>query len=249
MKDGWREYWEQRPEQGGTCAWLGHGNVVSLRRRAEYWHSRRFMDALKPSRAWTLLDAGCGAGDEVLRYHGEVKWIVGIDFSPGMLRVCRKRLERLGIVNVGLVAADARALPFKSGAFGGSICMGVLQFMDADDAEAAVTELSRVTRDRMLLHGKNSFSPFGLELRVAERLLARVGNRFPYDHHRPFWRYRRMFAKAGRVKREFTIGLWIPQLPKNVKSLVGSAEVWMASLGLNHPFGKEYYVVVSKKGA
>jgi SAM-dependent methyltransferase len=248
LRDDWREYWERRPGESGDFAWLGHGNVVELRKNAEEWHRKRFAEALRPDTVWIMLDAGCGAGDEILRFHDSVRQMVGMDFSVKMLKVCRERLKRLGVSNAVLIAGDTRALPFKSGVFDGCLCMGVLQFMDGQDAELAVKELSRVTTERMLLHGKNSFSPFGLQLRLAENLFERVRNRLPYDHHRPLWWYRRMFGKFGCLNRQFTIGLWVPQLPDDAKSIVGSVEILASSLGLNHPFGKEYYVVVSVKG-
>lgn len=247
MSDEWREYWEKRSVRGKDYGWLGHGSVVKLPGRAQKWHDRRFMEAFRPRKSWILLDAGCGAGDEVIRYHRKVDRIIGVDFSLGMLMVCRERLERTGIENADFVVADARALPFRSTVFGGSVCMGVLQFMNSREAEQTVAELARVTKDRMLLHGKNSFSPFGLELRLAERLMARVRNRRPHDHHRPWPWYRKLFSRYGRVEKGFTIGLWIPQMSEWMKVLLGSLEVLGASLGLNNPLGKEYYVVAAKQ--
>lgn len=246
MNSAWREYWEKRPQECCEYGWLGHGKVVGLSRKADDWHSKRFVDYLGPDVGWTLLDVGCGAGDEIIRYRSKVAQIVGMDFSLGMLKVCRKRLESHRIDNVNLVVGDARSLPFKPGSFDGSICLGVLLFLSAEDVEHALCELSRVTSRKILLHGKNSFSPFGLELRLAEALISRVRNRIPYDHHRPFWWYMRKSRKLGRVDRYFTIGLWIPQMPSRLKSLVGSLEVLAASVGLNHPFGKEYYLVITK---
>lgn len=226
---------------------MSHGKVVKLLGRAARWHSKRFIDCLIPSSSWMLLDAGCGAGDEILRFHKRVSWIVGVDFSLGMLKVCKKRLDSIAIRNVSLVVADVRQLPFKASSCQASLCMGVLLFLSESGVTEALRELSRVSAKRMLIHGKNSFSPFGAELRLAEKLLKRVRTREPYDYHRPLWWYRRRSSQFGRVVKHFSIGLWIPQLPDWVKSLVGSVEVLAASLGLNHPFGKEYYLTILKK--
>jgi hypothetical protein len=247
LRDDWRAYWERRPALVRDSATLGHGKVVKLLGKAAWWHSRRFVLSLAPEKSWILLDTGCGAGDEIVRYAEEVGRIVGIDFSLGMLKVCRERLDFCGVTNADLVMADLRHLPFRDGSFEGSISMGVLLFMNEKEAEGALAELSRVTKKAIMVHGKNSISPYGAELRLAERFIKRIRERQPYDYHRPFWWYRGKLSRYGRISRSFSIGLWIPQVPDRLKSLLGSVEVLTASLGFGHPFGKEYYVTVRKR--
>lgn len=59
--------------------------------------------------ALPTLDVGCGTGYVTRHLPGRV---VGMDASPGMLRVARRR------VTGPLVVADALALPFRDAAFG-----------------------------------------------------------------------------------------------------------------------------------
>lgn len=249
MKKEWRDYWEERPLQTEDPVCLSHGKVARLFHSAATWHERRLVESLSPGADWVILDAGCGAGDDIVRFHNRVRWMVGVDFSVGMMKRCVKRLATLGIDNASLVVADVRSLPFRESSFDGSLCMGVLLFLKGTEVQDALSELSRVTVKTIFLHGKNSLSPFGLELRIAEMLRKRVRERDPHDYHRPIHWYRRRFARLGRLSKGFTIGVWIPQMPARAKNLVGSVEVLLSSIGLNHPFGKEYYATVEKRSS
>lgn len=90
-----------------------------------------------------VLDVGCGASPLVrevrlLGYRG-----VGIDYSFAMLRNAQADApERFA-------QGDIEALPFTDGAFDAVFCLGVICYLPAD--EAALTELSRVTRPGGLL--------------------------------------------------------------------------------------------------
>src|SRR5581483_4981730 len=66
---------------------------------------------------------GTGAGMEILKPVCRER-VVGVDFSQGMLDICRQRLERVqSEARVGLVKANALAMPFAS-AFDIVVCFG-----------------------------------------------------------------------------------------------------------------------------
>lgn len=89
-----------------------------------------------------ILDAGSGNG----RYLGELSRhysAVGVDVSLTALAGSRSQLARSGRFAEHL-GASIHALPFKSGAFDGILCYGVLQHLFKEEREAAVREFMRV---------------------------------------------------------------------------------------------------------
>ena len=90
-----------------------------------------------------LLDAGAGTGDialEALHRNGGLT-VVGADFTPGMMRVGRRRP---GGEYVLWCAADALVLPFPDGAFD-AVVSGFLM-RNVSDVAAAFREQTRVVK-------------------------------------------------------------------------------------------------------
>jgi ubiquinone/menaquinone biosynthesis C-methylase UbiE len=108
---------------------------------------RRVAAMLDRVTAGPVLDVGCGPGimADAVRHRGLD--YVGVDASPAMIRSARDRYPRADGLEFGV--ADIAALPFESGHFGGILCMGVLEYLDA--AEAAVDEMVRVARSGAFL--------------------------------------------------------------------------------------------------
>ncbi len=86
-----------------------------------------------------VLDLGCGTGmllNELARRSG---FVVGIDSSPEMLELARKRRG-----NAALVLADADHLPFADRSFDAVVSVTLLQNMPSP--AATVREIARVTK-------------------------------------------------------------------------------------------------------
>lgn len=84
---------------------------------------RAAVDALALEAGDTVVDLGCGTGANLalLRERvGPEGAVVGVDASPGMLRVAERRVARAGWRNVHLVAGDAARPPVAAvdGVFG-----------------------------------------------------------------------------------------------------------------------------------
>ena len=87
-----------------------------------------------------VLDLGCGTGmllSELARRSG---FVVGIDSSPEMLELARKRSS------AALVLTDADHLPFADLSFDAVVSVTLLQNMP--DPAATVREVARVTKPR-----------------------------------------------------------------------------------------------------
>ena len=108
---------------------------------------RRFLVSRLEVRAEdTVLDVATGTGAvavELVRRHGCA--VVGVDQSPDMLDVARRRLLLSAATrSVNLVEARAEALPFEDETFDGLTFTYLLRYVD--DPGATMNELARVMR-------------------------------------------------------------------------------------------------------
>ena len=98
-----------------------------------------------PGSVGSALDACCGTGAalEMLRPLCRDR-VVGLDFSRGMLEVCRERPAAAeGGAPVSLVLADALQMPFDS-AFDVAVCFGALGHIARRDQSRFVAQVARV---------------------------------------------------------------------------------------------------------
>lgn len=91
---------------------------------------------------WLDLSCGSGAFARALAAAAPGALVVGLDISRAMLDVAAQRTG--GYTNVVLVRADAHALPFIEGSFGGVNNAGALHAYD--DPELVFREIRRVLR-------------------------------------------------------------------------------------------------------
>jgi SAM-dependent methyltransferase len=128
-----------------------------------------------------ILDLGCGAGRTTfgLRREGYRK-IVGVDFSPEMIRQARLHSERRG-QRISFRVADACRLPFRARSFGGALFSfnGLMTIPRLSLRVAAMREVRRV------------LVPGG-------RFVFTTHERFDRETPRSFWRKQRALWAAGR---------------------------------------------------
>jgi ubiquinone/menaquinone biosynthesis C-methylase UbiE len=77
-----------------------------------------------------VLDVGCGPGHLVLFCANNTIDITGIDSSPGMLNLTRKRLQQHGLSAYLLQVDISKGLPFHKGTFDTIVCESVLNHLD-----------------------------------------------------------------------------------------------------------------------
>jgi SAM-dependent methyltransferase len=94
-------------------------------------------------RGRTVLDAGCGAGVEVVRFARGGARVVGLDLSERAIDLARKNLAAQGLA-AALVAGDAESLPLASETVDLVYAHGLVQYA-ANDRQA-VAECYRVLR-------------------------------------------------------------------------------------------------------
>jgi SAM-dependent methyltransferase len=105
-----------------------------------------YLGRIVDSDAWRgceILDVGCGAGLDLVRFARAGARVAGVDVSTTALGLARRYVEAEGIT-ARLLFADGAALPFPAGCFDLVWCHGVLPFVR--DPGAVVTEAERVLR-------------------------------------------------------------------------------------------------------
>lgn len=133
------------------------------------------------SRTWVCsratgatLEVAVGTGLNLPFYPPQVQ-LTGIDFSPGMLAIARRRAGELGR-EADLREADAQALPFPDASF--DTVVGTYALCAIPDDRAAVAEMSRVLRPGGLLlladHVASSAWPLRAIQRASEQLAIRL---------------------------------------------------------------------------
>src|SRR5262245_46189110 len=91
----------------------------------------------------SVLDVGCGAGVEVVRFAQGGARVVGVDVSTQAIGLTRQNLGHKHL-SAGLSVADGEALPFPASAFDYVYAHGVVQY--AADDRKVVAECHRVLK-------------------------------------------------------------------------------------------------------
>jgi demethylmenaquinone methyltransferase / 2-methoxy-6-polyprenyl-1,4-benzoquinol methylase len=148
-----------------------------------HWRARA-MTALGLNGTETVLDVCTGTGDLALaarRGGTGAERVIGVDFSPGMLRIADAKVRRAGLgSSIHLVRGDALRLPFSDASV--EVAMIAFGIRNVEDPVAACTEMHRVLRT-------------GGRLVVLEFSLPRLpGIREVY-----VWYFRRVLPLIGRL--------------------------------------------------
>ena len=110
------------------------------------------MRLLRPLPGERVLDVGCGSGLHLQAFKRKGLDVTGLDPSPDMIDLARKRLGN----QAELYPGQAEDLPFEDNAFDVVCLITALEFVD--DAEAALAEALRVARSRVFCGVLNSLS-------------------------------------------------------------------------------------------
>ncbi|OLD38493.1 MAG: hypothetical protein AUI57_06835 [Candidatus Rokubacteria bacterium 13_1_40CM_2_68_8] len=116
-----------------------------------------------------VLDVATGGGHTALAFAGIARRVVAYDLTEPMLQAARGHLQARGAANVGFVAGDAGALPFRDGSFDIVTCRTAAHHFA--DVGAAVRQIHRVLRaggtlllQDILGHDDSEASSFILEV-------------------------------------------------------------------------------------
>jgi ubiquinone/menaquinone biosynthesis C-methylase UbiE len=158
----------------------------------KYDSSMRFFERVQfaGGRAWVcsrargqVLEVAVGTGLNLPLYPPDAA-VTGVDLSPAMLAVARRRAADLGIT-VDLREADAQALPFPDETFDTVVC--TLSLCAVPDERVVIDEMRRVLRPggQLLLldHVGSHWWPIWAGQRLIETFTARAAGE--YQTRRP----------------------------------------------------------------
>jgi ubiquinone/menaquinone biosynthesis C-methylase UbiE len=102
-----------------------------------------------------ILDAGCGPGEMAVRLMERGYEVWGLDIAEPMIRHAR---ERCGADRFRV--GDIERIPFPDSTFDGVVCLGVLEYLDAD--ARALSEVGRVLKPggKAVVSTPNAICPF-----------------------------------------------------------------------------------------
>ena len=146
---------------------------------------KKFNNSINPNS--NILDAGCGNGKNMVYLQNEGHNLIGIDFSDGLLNICKKK-------NLNVQNSDLRDLPFNNNTFDYVISIAVIHHLKTEtDRIKALNELLRVTKKG----GKVLFTMWALEQDYSSKRKMILG-----DNYIPFKgiiRYYHIYDKDGII--------------------------------------------------
>ena len=115
---------------------------------------------LNPEKGRTLLDIGCGTGENLLKYLEMGLHVTGLDPSPYMLDIAADKLKNRADLHRGF----AEHLPFDDNFFNYASLITTLEFVE--EPEKALEEAFRVTKDRVFIGVLNRYALKNFHRRV-----------------------------------------------------------------------------------
>jgi SAM-dependent methyltransferase len=144
------KYWTNHTVRADSFATVEDSEAYLEWRFSQYPLFREFSGLWGDHRGETVLDYGCGPGNDVvgfLLYSGAAK-VIGLDVSPTSIRLARERValhrEVESRVQLVEISEGARRLPLEDGSVDHVNCQGVLHHVS--DPERVLRELHRVLR-------------------------------------------------------------------------------------------------------
>jgi demethylmenaquinone methyltransferase/2-methoxy-6-polyprenyl-1,4-benzoquinol methylase len=113
-------------------------------------YAQMALEQLSLKEGETVLEIGFGTGhclQRIAQSIGQGGRACGLDLSPGMLEVTRRRLSKAGLMDrVALHCGDAAQLPYEDGTFDAVFISFTLELFDTPEIPQVLTEVKRVLK-------------------------------------------------------------------------------------------------------
>ena len=126
----WDRSYQQRRESGNDLDWGG------------MW-TTPFLVPLREAGVRTILELGCGTGNDAARLAGEGYSVTAVDLSGEAIRQARARFGSLARF---LVADMTRRLPFPDGSFDAVMSNVAMHMFPDNETRAVFTQVGRLVR-------------------------------------------------------------------------------------------------------
>ena len=108
------------------------------------------LETLSIQEGETILEIGFGSGyclERIAEYVGKNGKAYGVDISPGMVQVTRRRLEKAGLLDrAELYCGDAASLPYEDSALSAVFMSFTLELFDTLEISIVLNEVKRVLK-------------------------------------------------------------------------------------------------------
>lgn len=169
-----------------------------VRRLIDRFH-RRVAELARPLRAASVLDAGCGEGETLLRLGPELPDDVeGIDINPDCVRFASAR-----VTEARFRIGSLLDLPYPDGRFELVLCLEVLEHLD--EPERGLIELSRVAQRDLILSVPHE-PYFRLGSLMRGKYIGSLGNHPEHVNHwnpRTFRGFLQRHVQVVEMRRSF----------------------------------------------
>ena len=100
----------------------------------------------------TVLDVGCGTGDQLFYLSSQIKSGLGVELSATMIKTCEDQARARGISNCDFLLADASNLSsLQDKSFDYAVCSLVIHEMPATVRIPVLTEMTRLGKQLILV--------------------------------------------------------------------------------------------------
>lgn len=93
-----------------------------------------------------VLDVGCGTGRYALALARHCRSVVGVDFSPRMLRIAREKAEELGLANVRFICLDWHTLDLAAAGYDRAFDLVIARMTPAIQSADTFMKLNQASR-------------------------------------------------------------------------------------------------------
>ena len=113
------------------------------------WPLRQEVRTKIPKHPKSVLDLGCGNGNDALKYEAES--YIGIDISPSLIKAAREYAPKHKFL-----IGDASSLPFEDDSFEYAFCVSLLEHLHSlEDTRDILREMLRVTSQKVVISWHN----------------------------------------------------------------------------------------------
>ncbi len=243
----WKSFWEDQAAVADPHQAVRGDRIMTP--AVQSFHDRELIKLIDPQPEDRILDAGCGAGDQIILLGSLVARITAIDFSPAMVARCQARIAKEPNITAEttIEVGDVTGLPYEDNSFDRAISIAVQQYLNPEESDLMLTELGRVVKPGgvVVFHVKDLWSPTGVMITFGRWLRALIKGRPPLEYqYRTHWWYKKEARRIGKIAGSYAYGTWTPFMPKSLMAKIARWETKYRFLQNRWPHGKEYFIKV-----
>jgi len=175
---------------------LDQNSIIKSYKRVSSFYDLTFGQVFKPGQKTVIQKMNCEASDSVLeigigtgaslQFYPKDTKVVGVDISPDMLNIARKKIIKNGCKNKHISLMNGEKLSFADNTFDKVVAMYVVSV--TQNPETLIKEMKRVCKDNGDIYIVNHFSSEsdGFLIKMFEKALMPVSKVLGWKPYFPF---------------------------------------------------------------